>query len=404
MAHQPITPWWKLPIEVAEEVAAVTKALTERLASLAVELNDKAVKAAERRVAEVIRTAGEQREQSERELADASQTVEDLESKLDETKAEAEVLQSKLVDVQAAHQAQAVELAERDQARADLATVKAKAEVAEQVAKAAAQEHATTLAERDAACAESRPRPKLPSKHSRNSRNSARPLRPRRTGRPNATPSPRQSAMRRLKQPQMLAKTRPNWLANWRRCRLRMQHYWRVLRRRRPGTFRRPARRVGLRKKDDADRTSPMLCVSACGASAVMNVQIQQADRRNEYREGPADRHRHQFHEQHEDGVHEEDVAAHDVADDALIDEAGVRVEQRVHGEQGIGAERYRMGRGAVTQREQDKRREDQAEEELTNIVLARQAAEGLCDDRMHSVFPFCWQHRVCRGIRLTKV
>lgn len=42
VAHQPITPWWKLPIEVAEEVAAVTKALTERLASLAVELNDKA--------------------------------------------------------------------------------------------------------------------------------------------------------------------------------------------------------------------------------------------------------------------------------------------------------------------------------------------------------------------------
>ncbi|WP_321824380.1 hypothetical protein [Xanthomonas citri] len=77
-----------------------------------------------------------------------------MESKLDETKAEAEVLQSKLVDVQAAHQAQAVALAERDQARADLATVKAKAEVAEQVAKAAAQEHATTLAERDAACAE----------------------------------------------------------------------------------------------------------------------------------------------------------------------------------------------------------------------------------------------------------
>ena len=52
----------ELPIEVAEEVAAVTKALTEGLATLAVELNDKAVKAAERRVAEVIRTAGEQRE------------------------------------------------------------------------------------------------------------------------------------------------------------------------------------------------------------------------------------------------------------------------------------------------------------------------------------------------------
>lgn len=34
----------ELPVEVAEEVAAVTKALTERLAALAVELNDKAVK------------------------------------------------------------------------------------------------------------------------------------------------------------------------------------------------------------------------------------------------------------------------------------------------------------------------------------------------------------------------
>ncbi|HNM96747.1 MAG TPA: molybdenum cofactor biosynthesis protein MoaE, partial [Marmoricola sp.] len=82
--------------EVAEEVAAVTKALTDRLAALAVELNDKAVKAAERRVAEVIRTAGEQREQSERELADASQTVEDLESKLDEAKAAAEGLEKRL--------------------------------------------------------------------------------------------------------------------------------------------------------------------------------------------------------------------------------------------------------------------------------------------------------------------
>ena len=47
----------ELPIEVAEEVVNVTKALAERIAALAVELNDKAVKAAERRVAEVLRTA-----------------------------------------------------------------------------------------------------------------------------------------------------------------------------------------------------------------------------------------------------------------------------------------------------------------------------------------------------------
>ena len=58
----------ELPVEVAEEVATVTKALTERLAALAVELNDKAVKAAERRVHEVVRAAGEQREQAERQV------------------------------------------------------------------------------------------------------------------------------------------------------------------------------------------------------------------------------------------------------------------------------------------------------------------------------------------------
>ena len=51
----------ELPIEVAEEIAMVTKNLTDRLYMLAVELNDKAVKAAERRVAEIVRAAGDQR-------------------------------------------------------------------------------------------------------------------------------------------------------------------------------------------------------------------------------------------------------------------------------------------------------------------------------------------------------
>jgi colicin import membrane protein len=100
----------ELPIEVADEVAAVTKALTERLASLAVELNDKAVKAAERRVAEVIRTAAEQREQAERELADASQTVDDLEEQLDGLRAELESAQDRIADITRENQAQAVEL------------------------------------------------------------------------------------------------------------------------------------------------------------------------------------------------------------------------------------------------------------------------------------------------------
>jgi uncharacterized coiled-coil DUF342 family protein len=151
MSSQAVTraePVAELPIEVAEEVATVTKALTERLAALAVELNDKAVKAAERRVHEVVRSAGEQREQAERELADASQTVDDLETKLDEATTAAEGLKKTLGDVQTANQAQAVELA---QLRERLA-------VTEQTAKAASAEHAAELARMNTAIEDERAR------------------------------------------------------------------------------------------------------------------------------------------------------------------------------------------------------------------------------------------------------
>ena len=127
----------ELPVEVADEVAHVSKQLTDRLAALAVELNDKAVKAADRRVAEVVRSAGEQREQAERELADAAQTVDDLETKLDEAGTENERLEKRLVDLQEGNQAQAVELA---QLRERLAAT-------EQHAHAAAEQHAAALAD-----------------------------------------------------------------------------------------------------------------------------------------------------------------------------------------------------------------------------------------------------------------
>jgi len=129
----------ELPVEVADEVALVTKELTQRLAALAVELNDKAVKTAERRVHEVVRSAGEQRTQAERELADAAATVDDLDAKLDEATEQTETLQGKLLTLQESSQAQAVELArvtatvdserqrqkqEADQLRGDLAAQK----------------------------------------------------------------------------------------------------------------------------------------------------------------------------------------------------------------------------------------------------------------------------------------
>jgi chromosome segregation ATPase len=102
----------ELPVEVAEEMATVTQDLVQRLSVLATTVNDKAVKASERRVREVVRAAGEQREQAERELADASQTVDDLETKLDETLALVEQLKTELSVSHEKTQTQAVELAQ----------------------------------------------------------------------------------------------------------------------------------------------------------------------------------------------------------------------------------------------------------------------------------------------------
>lgn len=119
----------ELPVEVAEEVALVTKELTQRLSMLAVELNDKAVKAAGQRVHEVMRTAAEQRAESERELADATQTVDDLEASFDKATAQVSTLEGKLAEVQDRAQAQAVEFAE---VRAELAAITSKAEAIEQ--------------------------------------------------------------------------------------------------------------------------------------------------------------------------------------------------------------------------------------------------------------------------------
>ena len=127
----------ELPVEVAEEVGAVTKELNNRLAGLAVQLNYKAVKAAERRVAEVIRTTGEQREQVEHELADAAQTVEDLEAKLDEAANRMAGLEATLTEATVANKGQAVEIAQlRERLVAN-----------EQAANVAAEKHAAAIAE-----------------------------------------------------------------------------------------------------------------------------------------------------------------------------------------------------------------------------------------------------------------
>jgi colicin import membrane protein len=105
-------PMIELPVEVEEEVNAVAKALTERIAKFAIELNNKAVKAAERRVTEVVRSAGEQREHAQRELIDAAQTVDELEEKLDVANNQVSTLEQHITSTQETNQLQEIELAQ----------------------------------------------------------------------------------------------------------------------------------------------------------------------------------------------------------------------------------------------------------------------------------------------------
>lgn len=102
----------ELPVEVAEEVKAVSATLAESITRLATELNDRAVRAAERRVSDVTRAAGEQTAQAERELADASLTVDDLEEKLDVLQAENDGLTQALGSERSLRQQLDVELAQ----------------------------------------------------------------------------------------------------------------------------------------------------------------------------------------------------------------------------------------------------------------------------------------------------
>ncbi len=102
----------ELPVELEEQLKTVSQALVERLRQLAVDLNNYAVRASERRVSEIVRAAGEQQTQAERELADASMTVDELETKLDASTSEVKELRANLADVTQSTQAQAIELAQ----------------------------------------------------------------------------------------------------------------------------------------------------------------------------------------------------------------------------------------------------------------------------------------------------
>ena len=73
-------PTVELPLQMAEELAVVTKALGERMAALAISLNNQAVQAAERRVHQVQRAADEQSAKDQAALADAATVVDALQA------------------------------------------------------------------------------------------------------------------------------------------------------------------------------------------------------------------------------------------------------------------------------------------------------------------------------------
>lgn len=81
-------PVQELPMEVEEALNEMTSSFLEQVRNLALNLNTRAVKTAERRVADVMRSAKEQQENAEAELVDAAATVEDLEEQLGFVRAE----------------------------------------------------------------------------------------------------------------------------------------------------------------------------------------------------------------------------------------------------------------------------------------------------------------------------
>lgn len=139
--HDPVA---ELPAEVADEMKAASAALTERIAQVTVGLNDKAVRAAERRVAEVTRAAGEQTAQAERELADAVQTVDDLEENLDALRDEHINILARLDDSRAKEQSQAIELA---QLRERLCTAEKRLKESEKTGEDLAKQHNQQLSD-----------------------------------------------------------------------------------------------------------------------------------------------------------------------------------------------------------------------------------------------------------------
>ena len=108
----PSLPTAELPLEMAEELAGVTKTLGDRLAALAISLNNQAVQAAERRVHQIQRSADEQSLKDKAALADAATVVDELQAKMSNSETKVEALEQQLAEAQALAKARTGELAQ----------------------------------------------------------------------------------------------------------------------------------------------------------------------------------------------------------------------------------------------------------------------------------------------------
>ncbi|MDJ6368539.1 DNA-binding protein [Salmonella enterica] len=127
-----------LPPELADAVKTVTATLTGHVVQLLRELNDRAVRAAECRVDDITRTAEEQKAQAERELADAVQTVDDLEQKLDAATAD---LRKTLELLDGSREREQTYLVELAQVRERLTATEERLKDAEKNGREAAEQH-----------------------------------------------------------------------------------------------------------------------------------------------------------------------------------------------------------------------------------------------------------------------
>ncbi len=127
-----------LPPELADAVKTVTATLTGHVVQLLRELNDRAVRAAECRVDDITRTAEEQKALAERELADAVQTVDDQEQKLDAATAD---LRKTLELLDGSREREQTTLVELAQVRERLAATEERLKDTEKNGREAAEQH-----------------------------------------------------------------------------------------------------------------------------------------------------------------------------------------------------------------------------------------------------------------------